>query len=195
MLALALLLLTEATRSPQPETVVRAFYDRIIKYHPIGVPEGAAKKALWPFLSARVRKQLAAGQDCEQDYYRQHRDVPGADQLKPEFGWLEDGLFSGANEMALPVAVNVTKVEPLRDGQYRVGITFTYRDTFATYGRPPDDSNTFSWSGTVYVISEAGQYVLDAFLIKDPEDQKERRTLEFSGCQGGRWVGFKEQQP
>jgi len=175
MLALALLLLTEANRSPQPETVVRAFYDRIIKYHPIGVPEGAAKKALWPFLSARVRKQLAAGQDCEQDYYRQHRDVPGADQLKPEFGWLEDGLFSGANEMALPVAVTVTKVEPL--------------------GRPPDDSNTFTWSGTVYVISEAGQYVLDAFLIKDPEDRREWRTLELSGCQGGRWVGFKEQQP
>lgn len=190
IVSLAMLLMAPVTPS-SAEAVVQAFYAQIIKHHPLGVPEGNVRDTLWPFLSARVQRQLEAGQACEQDYYRQHSRVPNADQPKPEFAWLEQGLFSGWNEMALPAAARIRRTDVGTAGRYRVDLGFTYRDTFATYGRPPDDSNTFRWSGAVHVISEGDRYVLDEFNLRDPEGKPLPAALGFPGCKGSRWIGFR----
>src|SRR5262249_24075907 len=54
---------------------VRAFYTDIVRYHPLGIPQGRAKKALWPLLSKRLVRGLASLQACDDDYYRSYRDV------------------------------------------------------------------------------------------------------------------------
>ena len=37
---------------------VRVFYTQITKYRPLGIPEGPARKALWPLLSKRLAQEL-----------------------------------------------------------------------------------------------------------------------------------------
>ena len=58
-------------------------------------------------MSARLATQLKEARRCEDDYRQQH----AGDNGKPGFGWLEIGLFSGANEMALPAEVAIARTE------------------------------------------------------------------------------------
>ena len=83
---------------------VRVFYTYITKYQPLGLPQGRAKKDLWPLLSKRLVRELDALQSCDDDYYRRYGDYLRANQFKPVTPWLEHGLFSGPNEAAIPSA-------------------------------------------------------------------------------------------
>ena len=170
-----------------PATVVEKLYREVVARQPLGIPTGADKKAIWPFLSQKRARQLETAKSCEDDYYRLHR---GSDE-KPEFGWLEFGLFSGGNEEAAPAEFQVERTEALGEGTYQVHLRLTYRETFETYGRPPDPKSTFHWPAAVVVISEKGRFLVDDVLLfaRDSTKVDWRLSQEFAGCDGPRWVG------
>jgi hypothetical protein len=175
--------------------VVRAFYDQIIRFHPIGIPRGEARSALWPLLSARLARRLDALQACEDDYYRLNKKKLESGQLKPSIGWIESGLFSGGNEQALPAEAAIIKIQPAGAGRFRAYLQFTYRDTLETYGRPTDDSNTFRWTGIALVASEGNRYVVDDYIPIDLDSGKPLAPLSegFPECRGSRWIGLRGQ--
>jgi hypothetical protein len=138
-------------------------------------------------------RRLDALQACEDDYYRRNEKKLESEQLKPSIGWIESGLFSGENEQALPAEATITRIEPAGTGRFRAYLQFTYRDTFETYGRPPDDSNTFRWTGVVLVVSEGDHYAVDDYVPIDLDSGKPLTALSanFPECRGNRWVGLK----
>ena len=175
-------------QSPQADALVRQLAAQIVARRPIGIPDGEDKAAIWPSLSGRLVRQLETARACEVDYFRQH----ATDDGKPDFGWLESGLFSGDNEQAIPAEIAVERVERLKGGAFRVVVRFTYRESFETYGRPPDPSNFFSWRGAMMVVPEAGQLLVDdVVLFRDGSTKVEfRLSKAFAGCAGPRWVGY-----
>lgn len=75
---------------------VSDLYEKIVARHPIGIPQGADKAALWPFLSRRLTQQLETVQACHDDYFRQQ---PKAGTIsKP--AWMTSDLFSGEEDRA-----------------------------------------------------------------------------------------------
>jgi hypothetical protein len=191
LISLMLLLATATAPTSSPERVVRQLYKEVVARKPLGIPTGADRAAIAPLLSTRLTRLLADGAACEADYFRQH---PANDQEKPEFYWLEFGLFSGGTEMAAPAEVSVSKSEPRRNGSFRVPVLFTYRDTFETYGRTPDPRNTFQWRGVVTVVKEKGRYLIDEISLREPREGAGsiRLSEAFTGCREGKWIGNEE---
>jgi len=127
---------------------------------------------------------------CENDYYRQH----SGDDGKPEFVWLEMGLFSGSNEEAIPSHAIVQRIEIQQDGSYRVHVQITYGESFETYGRTPDPANTFKWSVVATVIRDGSRFAVDDVLYLNEESKRiESRLSQFLSvrCEKGRWVSNK----
>lgn len=175
-------------KATAPEAAVREFYRRIVVIKPLGIPTGNDKKALWPLMSERLVRTLDTAEACERDYFRQH--APN-DKSKPEFGWLEDGLFSGGNEKALPAEVIIIETQAFAPRRFRVFVQFTYRETFDTYGKPPDPKDHFSWPGEVMVDCSTGHCLIDDFLPRDGDTKQPLPALSesFPGCRGAHWVG------
>lgn len=183
-------------RAAVPTDTVLMFYREIVKRHPLGIPTGDDKRVLSPFLSRRLIQTLAALKDCEDDYYEGNRRLHAGlelGQLKSSIPWMEYGLFSGGDEMASPAEVAVSRVTPVDESKFHVHVRFTYRDTFETYGRPPDDSNTFEWVGVVVVVRDRDHYVIDDFLPVDRDTGEVEPGLSeaFPECSDGRWVGSR----
>jgi hypothetical protein len=173
-----------------PDSVVRELYNQVVARKPLGIPKGEDKAALWPLLSTRLIQKLGEAQACEDDYLHQRPDKDG----KPAFGWLETGLFSGSNEWAIPASAAVERTERMKNGTFRVYVRLTYKESFKTYGRPPDPANTFDWYVAAVVISEGGRFVVSDILLFENDSTKiaSRLTDSFHGCDGPRWVGIKE---
>jgi hypothetical protein len=192
LLQLVSFILPSARSGQPPDVVVRDLYQQIVARRPLGVPTGEEKAALSPFLSKALIQKLDVAQSCEDDYLRQYPDT----NLKPEFGWLETNLFSGTNELASPSAATVERTEPMKDGTFRVYVRLTYKDSFETYGKPPDPIQTFNWQVAAVVISEAGRYVVNDVLFFEDDSTRiaSRLTDSFAGCDGPRWVGINESQ-
>lgn len=173
-----------------PESVVRELYQQVVARKPLGIPKGEDKAAVAPFLSKRLLQTLDVGQSCEDDYRRKHPDP----NSKPAFHWLEFDLFSGGNENAIPAEAKVEKVQSQKTGSFRVYVRLTYKESFETYGRPPDPENTLSWSVVAVVISEGERFVVDDVLfLKDTSTKIESRLPGiFTGCDGPRWVGYNK---
>jgi hypothetical protein len=176
--------------APSPDSVVRELYQQVVARKPLGIPRGADKAAIDPFLSKELIQKLDAAQACQDDYLRQHTDKDS----KPAFAWLETGLFSGANEEAIPSAAAVERTEPEKDGSFLVHVRLTYKESTETYGKTPDPTNTFHWSVATVVISERGRFVIDDILLFKDNSTKidSRLSSSFSGCDGLRWVGDKK---
>lgn len=175
-----------------PAAIVRSLYRVVVARHPIGLPTGADRKALAPYLSKGLISRIDTALACSGDYLRKHKDP----NIKPPLDWLELGLFSGGNERALPAAFHVESTQPEKDGSFRVQVSLTYRDSYETYGRPPTDENTFRWHVDVIVARESGRFVIDdVFFPKDAWDDESRLSQTLTaGCDGPRWVGYGEQQ-
>jgi hypothetical protein len=190
---IALLLAGGLASSPAPPAVAEAvqrFYAIVVKYHPLGLPTGDVKREMWPLFSARLAGRLALLEACERDYYEGNRGRREGEQLKSGIPWMEYGLFSGGDEKALPVDVRIRRVTPAGVST-RVELEFTYRDTYETYGRPPDDSNTFRWRGFMVLVKEAQHYLVDDYVPVDDDTGKMMAPLsgDFHECRAGRWVG------
>jgi len=138
-------------------------------------------------MSRRLRNILDVAHECEKDYFRQNT----CNDCKPQFCWLEEGLFSGSAENALPAEVTIVESAALADGFFRITVRFTYRETFATYGRPPDPDSHYEWPGAVIVDCTGDQCLVDDFVRIDTETGRSYLFLSrsFTGCEGSRWVG------
>jgi hypothetical protein len=172
-----------------PDSVVRELYQQVVARRPLGIPWGADKAAVRPFLSKKLIQRLDVAQTCEDDYFRQHTDKDS----KPAFAWLETGLFSGANEEAIPSAAVVERTELQKDRSFHVYVQLTYKESFETYGRPPDPANTFNWHVVAVAISDGGRFVVDDILLFKDDSKKiaSRLADSFPGCDGSHWVGDK----
>lgn len=170
-----------STTKGQPEDVVRQLYREIVKRHPLGIPKGTNRTAIWPFLSSDLRNRLDTAQRCERDYFRQHKKK----NEKPEFPWLEDGLFSGGNEEALPTSAVVKNAEQQHDGTIRVNVELSYKETPTTFA--------WRWKVAAIVKAEAGRYVVDEIVQFGEEPRQEIKTsAAFAKCRGARWVGYEK---
>jgi hypothetical protein len=188
LLSCALLLAMTATAPrEQPDAVVRRLYEQVVARRPMGIPGGADMDAIGPLLSRRRVRDLETARACEADYFRQFPDP----MMKPTFGWLELGLFSGGTEQAIPREFAIERTEKGRRGTHRVTVRLTYRETFETYGRPPDPNDTFSWNVAAIVTSEDGRFVVDDILLFEEDSSKVwfRLSKAFGGCDGPRWTG------
>jgi hypothetical protein len=174
----------------EPERVVRELYATIVDHQPLGIPAGALRERIWPLLTPRLVAILEKAEACEDDYRENH----SRPDEKPEYGWLEEGLFSGSNEYALPAAAEISISTPFGDGAYAVRLEFTYRETFETYGRAPDPAAELKWSGTIIVRCEESGCGVDDFIGADLDGQEPRVPLSesFTGCIEGRWRGVSE---
>src|ERR1700694_5856743 len=184
--------------SPGPDAVVQSLYSQIVTRRPIGVPDGEDRAALWPFLSKGLIRRFDTALACEADYAQQnagydpYRDDPTRSLPpsipKPPFGWLESGLFSGENEMALPTAVVVQRTEPQKDSTFRVYVQFTYIDPSEMYGKQP----AYHWNGAAIVKREDRRFVIDDILLFKENSTKIKSQLsrKFRGCNGPNWVGY-----
>jgi hypothetical protein len=182
------------------EAVVIKLYKQIVLRKPIGIPQKADRQAIWPLLSRDLIKRLDLARECEKDYFLQYPEPklkPEFDQypepkLKPEFDWLEMGLFSGGNEQALPSRVAVRRTMKQKDGSYQVGVKLTYKETFETYGRPPDPKDTFNWDVIAFAIWDGNRFAVnDVLYTKDRPNEAELRLSQLlsHGCKDGKWVG------
>jgi hypothetical protein len=178
-----------AAAEPHPDAVVRQLYRLVVALHPIGLPTGADKAAIWPLLNKRLVSQFDTAKACQDDWFSQnpgdsHHHAPQSAPpavLKPEFAWLEEFLFSGTDEETAPAAVVVGGTKPQRDGSFRVNLQFVYADSPS------------HWRGAIIVRSEDGRFVVDDVLVfKENSTKIESRLSHILtlGCDGPRWVGY-----
>ena len=174
--------------------VVEDLYAYVVASRPLGIPTESEWQTIAPLFSGRVVSAFEAGRRCEADYFRQHRGDDG----KPEFGWLEAGLFSGRNESAIPREFSIVSSGRESAGVWRVVVKLTYHEVPETYCcQPPDPDASYSWHVAVLVTTEDGQNVIDEILHR-PEETDEsswRLSSSFTGCSGPRWVGYRKRQP
>jgi hypothetical protein len=186
-----LLALTAGVSVPEvsPQSVVLNLYKSVVARHPVGIPQGRDKAVIAPLLSRALLNKLDTAKACERDYFKQH---PEKDS-KPAFPWLELGLFSGANEEAIPSKAEVINTNRQENGSYRVVLRLIYKESYKTYGRPPDPANTFHWQVAAVVNREGGRFVVDDILFfrENSNDVETRLSDTFTGCDGSRWVGDK----
>lgn len=164
---------------------VRIFYTHITKYRPLGIPEGRAKKALWPLLSKRLVQELDSLQACDDDYYRRYGDVLKANQYKPATPWLEEGLFSGPNEAASPTKFSMLGSKTIGENRVDVHLRFANKQTYCC-GHPASYED---YEGLVTVILENHRWVVDDFVWLDGNDELLRLSDGYPECKSGQWVG------
>jgi hypothetical protein len=181
-----LLSLALPVSAAEPAAVVTAFYKTIVADKPLGIPEGKTKAALWPLMTPGLKKLLERVSACEADYIRKHA---GSDE-KPEYWWLETGLFSGHNEMALPSAFEIVNTESLGGNRHRVTVRFTYHDQPGE-GQLADPAASFQWRSALVVACSQQQCLVDDFIPFDIDTAKPLQPLSesFGSCKGARWVG------
>jgi hypothetical protein len=129
--------------TPAPASCVTAFYDAYKHVTQHGLPQGKDAAILRPFLSARLRRLLAAAAEYQSKYERQHPED------KPPF--IEGDLFSSNFEGSTTFTVLTAKPHP---PGFRVEVAFIYEDPLHT-------SPATKWTDAVTVISEGGRFVVD----------------------------------
>ena len=173
-------------KAKQAEALVRSLYHLVVVYHPVSIPDEAEMKVFAPYLSKSLLKKIDLASSCAADW---HRKNPPPPMLKPPFGWLESGLFSGGNEKASPRLYHVGRTELMKDDSSRVHVRLTW-------GRSEDP---WVWNVAALVIKENGRFVVDDVIyLKDdryPEDPELRLSEALQeGCDGPRWVGYSGKQ-
>jgi hypothetical protein len=173
---------TQSSKPPsqpeQAETMVRSLYTEVVARHPIGIPGDADMKTFAQYLSKSLLHRIDLATACGKDWYRQNPDP----NLKPEFDWLEFGLFAGGNEKASPRTFHVERTRSEKDGSYRVYVKLTW-------GLAP---KPWIWRVAAVVVKESGHPVIDdVIFLKDGALDPEFRLSEVltEGCDDRRWVG------
>jgi hypothetical protein len=164
---------------------MRIFYSYITRYQPLGIPQGRAKKALWPLLSKRLVQDLGTLQACEDDYYRRYGYILRANQYKPAIPWLEEGLFSGPNEAASPMRFSILSSKTVGENRMDVHLKFTHKQAYCCGHRKSYEH----YRGVVTVILENHWWVIDDFVALYENDALLRLSNGYPHCNGGQWVG------
>jgi hypothetical protein len=172
----------------QAEAMVQSLFNEVVARHPVGIPGDADMKTFAPYLSKSLLHRIDLAIACGKDWYRQNRDP----NLKPEFDWLEFGLFTGGMENAVPGIFHVLGTDSEKDGSFRV-----YIELIRIYGLPPNQ-NASVWRVAAIVVRENGQLVVnDVIFLKDHAADKHDFRLSdvlTAGCSGPRWVGRRDQR-
>ena len=187
---------SNATRSPASDKqsnisqtaieTVRVFYNYIVQYHPLGLPEGPAKRVLWPLLSKRLVQELTSLEACEDDYYRRYGEMLRKNQYKPGTPWLEEGLFSGPDETANPARFTILGSEPIGSNRIEVHLKFTFEDVYS------GNHDDFDYEGLATVLLEDGRFVIDDFVTFYMNDELRRLSDGYPECKDGHWIGLPE---
>lgn len=164
-----------------PSNTVADLYRNVVALHPLGIPRGKALRSLKPYISERMLHKLSDVKACEINYYQQHRR--GSE--KPPFVWLESGLFSGDNELALPSSVSVQKSELIAERVFAVQVLLDYVNDDGK------EKSRYSWKVSVNVIYQRGKYVVDDVVFYDENSTDKRGDFYdlFSSCNGRQWNG------
>lgn len=164
----------------QPTVMVRSLYSEVVARHPNGIPKGADMKALAPFLSKSLLHRIDLARACENDYYRGHKGSTN----KPEFDWLEFGLFTGANELVSPDAFHIERTQPERDGSFRVNVRLS----------SGPHSEPWIWHVVPIVLREKGHFAVDDVIFlkdeKNLETQSRLSEILAGPCNGPHWIGY-----
>ena len=188
---LSTLLLASAHSAPQQldeklaeaKMKVTDLYTEVIARRPVGIPWGEDMKVFSPYLSKAMHGRLKLALSCGKDWYRQY---PRRD-LKPEFAWLELGIFSGDSEGTAPRKFDIDSVTPMGKGVTRVVLRLHTGEP----GYPVE-----TWLVAATMVLENGHPVLDDVIYQpDLYGNDDRLSGALSGgCRGGRWVGRSRQQ-
>lgn len=151
--------------------------------HPMGVPHGSAKTAIWPFLSERLIRAFETRNACDSDWARRHRNADPP--VKPP-GFYEDGLFSGGNEQGYVNGAVVGSTKVQADGSYLVHVKlWSY---LGTEDLAPRTGKIYRWRVAARVTSEDGRFVVDDILgfkgVFDYDRSVYMSTMLTSGCKG-----------
>jgi hypothetical protein len=180
---------------PLISTPLTGFYQQVVARHPLGIPTGADKTALWPFLSRRLIQQLETAQACQDDYSRQYPN--GGTGPKP--AWINSGIFTGDGKRAAPFFINTGGKEAQKDGSYRVSMEAVERSNSGTndyiiaggiraYRVEPNGE----WLIVATVVPEKDRFVVDDVRIFDgdsPDGPSRLLSESFAGCDGAHWTG------
>ena len=170
----------QPVRAPETPTVLaRSLYAQVVSHHPIGVTKGFEMTTFAPFLSKALRHRIDQTAACEADWFRQYPQTG----MKPAFGWLELGLFSGDGENAGPSAFQIERTQAQKDGTVRVYVTLTHAES---------DERPWTWRIAAVVRREGRHYVVDDVIyLKDKNNPTDARLSKLlsEGCNGPRWVG------
>ena len=128
--------------SQELNRAVTVFYNRYVKIRPLGVPQEKELAKFRPYLSMSLRKQLQDANQVEERYQKANRgEVPPLVE-----GDVFSSLFEGAS------AFRVLPCEAKAAAGFCL-IEFTYIDS--------RDKSSFRWKDKVYVVREAGRWVVD----------------------------------
>jgi hypothetical protein len=172
-----------AAQEPRPSDVVQKLYREVVARHPLGVPYGAAKRAIWPLLSKRLIHAFEVRNACDEDWDRKHRNL---DVILKLPGFYEDGLFSGGNELGYINGARVATTKVQADGSYLVYVKiWSYLDD----GEPSLRTDKVSrWRVAARVILEDGRFVVDDILgfkgVFDYDMSVYMSRMIQSGCRG-----------
>jgi hypothetical protein len=166
----------------QSEAMVRSLYREVVAHHPMGIPESGDMKILSPYLSKALLRRMDVARSCYDDWTRQHPDP----NLKPPFGWLESGLFSGDDEQASPRDFQIERTQSEKGGSLRVYLRLTWEKLPAP---------KWMWQVAAIVIREDDHFVVDDVIyLKDENRLVESRLSEYlsAGCDDARSVGYSD---
>jgi hypothetical protein len=165
-------------RSTAPRSAVdavRVFYAHITRYQQLGIPNGRARKALWPLMSKRLAQELDSLWACDDDYYRRYGEILRANTYKPATPWLEEGLFTGPNDAATPSTFRIRSSRSV--GKDRVDVLIAFK---RDWGEP---------EGDVTAILKNGRWVIDDYVAMYENDALHRLSAGYPECKDGKWVG------
>ncbi len=165
--------------SNQPDAVVRSLYREVVARRPVGIPKGSDMNTFAPYLSKALLHRIDTARACYDDWIRQHPDP----NLKPPFGWLESGLFSGDDEQASPRGFQIERTQSEKDGTFRVYVGLKWE-------QPP--APKWVWQVAALVMQEDGHFVVDdVTYLKDENRVVDSRLSEYlsTGCDGAHWIG------
>lgn len=167
----------------QPADVVQRLYSEVVARHPLGVPHGAAKTAIWPLLSKRLINVFEMRNACDLDWDRRHLN-PDPPLKAP--GFYEDGLFSGSAERGEINGAVTGTTTAQADGSYLVYVkVWSYFDM----GDPSlRTGKIYRWRVAARVKSEDGRFVVDDILgfkgVFGYEKSVYMSKMLATGCRG-----------
>jgi hypothetical protein len=174
---------TGTTQEPGPVNVVDKLYRQVVKLHPLGVPDGEAKDAIYPLLSDRLVSAFTTRNACDQDWNRRHQnsDVP----LKAP-GVYEVGLFSGNVERGYIDGATVGRAKKQADHSFLV---YVHLWSYFDEGEPSlRTGKVYRWQVAARVKQERGRFVIDDILgfkgVFDYDKPVFMSEMLQSGCRG-----------
>jgi hypothetical protein len=172
----------------EPEALVRNLYKQVVTRHPIGIPSGIDERIFTPYLSNALLHKFDIAIQCAADWDRKNQPPP---VLKPEYDWLELGIFSGGTEHASPKSFQIEKTESQKYGSSRVVLRLTWENIWE--GRQEKET----WRVAAVVAQESGHLVVDdmIYLPDQPTDAEFRLSKALTdGCDGPHWIGYDNQR-